>query len=219
MKIIPCIQYSPEWWEARRGIPTASNFHKLISLADHSLKVKGSTSYICDLIADTVSLNPNFFSENNRPVSPDVQRGKETEAEARKWFEMEVNEDVQQVGFITTDDGTFGCSPDGLVGGNAGLELKCPNPKTQVKYLLTPKFVPKEYVPQVHGSMLVTGCDRWWFCSYCPGFDPILILTQRDEYTLKLEAVLKQFLPLYREQLAKVQVQQLPPPRPSETEF
>ena len=77
---------------------------------------------------------------------------------------------VQECGFITltTSAGTLGYSPDGLVGDDGLIEIKCPRPKTHLKSLLTGE-VPSEYVYQVQTGLGVTG-RRWLdYISYSPG--------------------------------------------------
>ncbi len=116
-----------------------------------------------------------------------MEQGLILENEARPWFELEYEKKIRQVGFITTDDGRFGCSPDGLIEENGcgiadglindeqcGLEIKSPAAHTHVKYLVN-GVLPKEYAAQVFGSMFVTGFKHWIFVSYRRGF-PALVL-------------------------------------------
>jgi len=208
-------QASPDWWESRRGIPSASNFHRLISGAKaikdvppYSLKPTGSRSYMAELIGETSTLSPNYFTERDQIArSRDTERGRIVEPEAREWFAMHHGTAIHQVGWITNDDETLGCSPDGVIGGTTpqtmteGLELKCPKESTHAAYLFTPNEVPKDYLPQVHGALAVTGLNKWHFVSYCPGQDPIHVVVQRDWYTEKLEAVLQAFLVQYHAEL------------------
>jgi len=65
-----------------------------------------------------------------------MQDGIDMEPEARACYSFLAGGEVKQVGFCLSDDGRFGCSPDGLVGDDGGLELKCPLPKTHIKYLV-----------------------------------------------------------------------------------
>lgn len=194
MKIIECQQYSPEWWEARRGIPTASAFDRIITPGG-KLSAQAD-DYIAELIGDRVCLTPNFLTE--RPVSRAMANGTDCEPQARSWYELE-HAEVQQVGFVVTDDLRFGCSPDGLVGSDGLLELKCPTLKTQVKYLLAGPVLPPEYKPQVHGQLFVTG--RAWvdFVSYAPGLDKLLVRVFPDRYTTELKVALEVFYEKYRE--------------------
>ena len=84
-----------------------------------------------------------------------------------------------------------GCSPDGLVGEDGGIEGKCPNPATHPSYLELVDTPPSEYRWQVQGSMLVTGRPWWDFVSYHPDFPDELQLhvvrVKRDEEPRDLE--------------------------------
>lgn len=186
-------QYSPEWWETRRGVPTASSFDRI--LTGGGKPSAQQDDYVAELIGDIHTLLPNFFSE--RPAANRaMQHGTDTEPEARRWFEMESELEVRQVGFCLSDDGRFGCSPDGLVytGGEllAALELKCPQPKTQVRYVLDDEL-PNAYRPQVHGQLLVTGLPCVHFVSYCPGLPPLVKRIEPDDYTARLAEELERF--------------------------
>lgn len=208
------VQTTPEWWDARRAMPTASGFSNIISGAKahrgvqpYSLKPTGSQSYICELIAEAASLSPNYFSEKGIVRSPDIERGRTVEPEARSWLQMHLGVDtrIEQVGFITNDDQTMGCSPDGVVIENgkvvACVEIKAPRLDIQAKYLLTPNEIPKDYLPQVHGQMLVTETDRCHFLAYSPGLAPLYVLVERNFYTERLGEVVKEFIEKYHEQL------------------
>lgn len=200
MKIIECQQGSPEWFEARKGIPTASRFSKI--LTPKTLKLSASADdLICELIGERMSLIPPEGADAfmNRAM----RWGTECEAEARAWYAMEADMDVRQVGFVLTDDGRIGASPDGLVGDDGGLELKCPQASTQVAYLLAGEL-PAEYKAQVHGALIVTNRKWWDFLSYHPGLPPLLIRVFPDEYTVVLMEALDHFYARYQAALARV---------------
>lgn len=185
-----CEQYSDEWFALRRGVPTASAFEKIITPKTGKLAA-AHEGYICELIGDLGRLD----YPGERPATPAMRNGTLTEPEARRFYEMEQG-DVEQVGFCLTDDGRFACSPDGLVGDDGILELKCPEPKTHVGYLLANEL-PPEYVPQVHGQLIVTGRKWCDFLSYCPGFKPLMVRIEPNEFTDKLRAVLEEFWPKF----------------------
>jgi hypothetical protein len=199
VQVFECEQGSAEWWDLRAGVPTASEFSRILK----PKTCKPSTSqedYICDLIAQKLIGTPEPWVDSYQ--SPDMKRGTWTELEARRWFQLEKDMDVQQVGFCLTDDGKLGCSPDGLLE-DSGLELKAPAPKTQIRYLLD-STLPDDYRGQVHGSMIVTGRPSWWFMSYCPGLPPLLLHIVEDEYTALLRAELARFLEKYDKLLAQI---------------
>ncbi len=110
-----------------------------------------------------------------------LEQGMIIESEARPWYALEYDKKIKEVGFIATDDGRFGCSPDGLIlNDECGLEIKSPAAHTHVKYLVS-GVLPKEYATQVLGSMFVTGFKKWIFVSYRRGFPALVLEIQRDE--------------------------------------
>lgn len=116
---------------------------------------------------------------------------------------MQTGHDVELVGCVLSACGRFLCSPDGLIGDDGGLELKNPAPKTQVKYLVKNEL-PSKYKCQVHGSLIVTGRKWWSFLSYCPGFAPLLVRVEWDEFTDLLRAELEKFHERYRAVLDRI---------------
>ncbi len=207
-------QGSDTWFSLRRGIPTASEFSRIITPAKGQTGGPGSRSYIANLIGERLALHlpvgaPSYTSRA-------MDHGREFEAEARRLFSFETNLEIGNGGFCQTDDKRFGSSPDGLLGtiamaddpnrfGCAGaLELKCPQPETHAGYLLDGDILPQDYKYQVHGHLLVTGAPCCWFMSYCPGMRPLLLKIEPDETTEKLRAALEEFHGRLIEALAKV---------------
>lgn len=199
MKTIACDQYSPEWWTARRGIPTASEFGSILTAKTMKLAAASET-YICRLIGDTFDLG---YGQNESYCSPAMHKGLANEPESRRYYQMVASKDVQQVGFCLTDDDRFGCSPDGLVGDDGVLELKNPSAHTHVGWLLA-GGLPDEHRAQVHGELIVTG--RAWadFLSYAPGLPPLLVRVTPDKYTEALSAALETFWTRYQELLGRI---------------
>jgi hypothetical protein len=201
VRIVDCIQGGLEWAEARRGIATASCASRIITPSKGEFS-KQADDYACQLIAEQL-LPPHYWVDDDYS-SRDMQVGRNTEEEARDYFAMERGIDIEQLGFCTTDDGRFGCSPDGLVGEHEGLELKCPKMKTQVRYLID-DVLPIEYAPQVHWSMIVTQRPVWNFMSYAVGLPPLIIRVERNEYTVKVAEAMERFWNLLTEMRAKIQ--------------
>jgi len=179
-------QYSPEWWDMRRGVPTMSKCDKIITPKTAKLSAQ-SRQYMCGLIAEPIS------REDEQQFEPTdwMLRGIELEEEAAAWYEMQHNCDLPQVGFITNDDATLGCSPDRFTEEH-GLEIKCPKASTHVGYLIN-GTLPDFYKPQVHGSMFITGLP-WIFISYHPDFAPLVVSVKPDDYTEKVGKALTQFV-------------------------
>ena len=107
-----------------------------------------------------------------------MQRGNDLEPQARAMFELETGMVTTPIGFVTTDDGLIGCSPDAIVhddenGETALLEIKCPKPTTHIKYLLAGK-VPAEYLPQVRQQLLITEKPYAYFMSFHPDHESLI---------------------------------------------
>ena len=196
MKIWPDMQQrTEEWFLARAGRPTASQFSRLLTPTG-----KDSSQwddFALELIAQCI--RPDEIEwEGNRHTD----RGNELEPEARDLFAELMDLELREVGFVTRDDEVIGCSPDSLVylpnsrKPIAGLEIKCPLGKNHARYLVD-GVLPASYRPQVHGSMAVTGLDHWYFMSYCPGLAPFITRVDRDDYTAKLSDALDRFLIYY----------------------
>ena len=172
-----------EWWQAHVGTPSASNFGKILTPTG---KPSASAKDYMYQLAGEVLTGKKTETYHNAVM----QRGIEMEAEARTLYELMFDVEVQRVGLIYPDEQRkYCCSPDGLVviptGMNEsytdhGLEIKCPLIHTHVGYLLAGKL-PTIYIPQVQGSMLTTGLNRWDFMSYYPGLKPLIVNVKRDD--------------------------------------
>jgi hypothetical protein len=177
MRINNHTQGSDEWLQSRLGKPTASNFGKLITPTG-----KPSTSadgYINELIAQRITGElPEFYTNDA------MARGNELEPAAKALYEFTTGFDVVEVGLCLHDDLECGASPDGLIGDNAGLELKCPLPHTHVAYLRDGK-VPSKYIPQVQGCLWITEREWWDFMSYHPSMEDLIVRVYRDEEYIK----------------------------------
>ncbi len=209
------IQGSEAWQNLRVGKPTASRFSDIITAVKGDLS-KSCTGYMLELIGSCFCPEYAEFTGNKW-----TERGLELEPEALEAFTIHTGHKVEKVGFITRDDGIVGCSPDAMVVEDtryiAGIELKCPAPKTHIGYILE-GVLPNDYRQQVHGGMAVTGLSRWEFFSYFPGMKPFHVTVHRDDYTEKLSDSLDQFLIDYAAMRAavipKVQLPKPPPDSP-----
>jgi len=188
MKIIDCEQGSPEWHQARCGIPTASSFDKIVTSTGSLSKQR--EKYMYQLAGERVTGKPEETYKNGF-----MERGKEMEAEARAFYELTNGVKVNQVGFCLENG--YGASPDGLVGDDGVLEIKCPLLSTHVSYLLK-GTMPTEYFQQVQGQLLLTG--RKWvdFISYYASMKPMVIRIVPD---IKFQRILKVELEVFCGQL------------------
>lgn len=199
MKILDVKQGTGPWLAARAGVFTASEFDNLITPAWKMREGETPQTYILRKVAERCMGCPL-----GDPSAWVMEQGAILEAEAIPWFEFTHGQKVDRVGFVLGDDPRLGCSPDGLIGDDGGIEIKCPQPTAHLKYLLS-GVVPKDYLAQVHGGMYVTG-RRWWkFMSYSRQFPPLLVHVDRDEGIMaKMGAVMKEVLVDFDAKLARV---------------
>ncbi|BAQ84184.1 putative phage-type endonuclease (TIGR03033) [uncultured Mediterranean phage uvMED] len=174
MIISPHPQGTDEWLIERLGKPSASMFSKLITSTG-----KPSTSsdaYINQLIAER-------YTGQSTPVHVTewMVHGNDFEPIARANYEFITDEKVSEYGFIFDDSREFGCSPDGLVGKDGGLEIKCPAPTTQIAYFRNQEIGVKKYYAQIQGCMMVTNKKWWDFFSFHPNLPHVLVRVNRDE--------------------------------------
>ena len=170
MKIYNFEQRTDEWYAIRKGKMTASNAETIIANG------KGLETYIYNLMAEYYS-----SAEKENYINADMQRGIDLEPEARLEFEFYTDLDVQEVGFIEYND-FIGVSPDGLIGNDGLIEIKCPNDNIYFKLLLSNNIKP-EYIAQMQMQMYVTDRQYCYFVSYNPNFEKSLYIKKinRDE--------------------------------------
>ncbi|MEM9469976.1 MAG: lambda exonuclease family protein [Pseudomonadota bacterium] len=180
---------SPEWYMLRCGIPTSSEFGKIITPKTAQLS-KGADKYMNVLLAELAMREPI----DTVGSSYWIDRGNELEAAARCEYEFLTGNEVVHGGFITDDDGKYGTSPDGRILAKNGLvEFKCPAPQTHIEYALTGS-IEDDYRPQLQGQLLITGCDWVDIYSYHPQIKGVPVRVKRDEeYIAKLKNALENF--------------------------
>lgn len=138
-----------------------------------------------------------------------MKRGQELEPEARRRHEEEAGVIVQRAGFITTDDGRFGASADGLIGEDSGSEYKCLVSPEGLRDVLLNSDI-SEFIDQVQGCMWLTGRKTWHFGLYCPALAPVgsdftwREVARDESYIEALEADLVQFMAVVDDYQAKL---------------
>jgi hypothetical protein len=195
MKIHQCEQRSDDWYRLRMGIPTASQFHNIMTPTGAPTKGDRRDKYKFRLIAERLLRQ----SMDDRFENYWTRRGQALEEQARDAFvdQLDGCTGIETVGFITTDDGKIGASPDGFLQlkgkrSGEGLEIKCPSPWVQVEYLL--EGLENNYRPQVQGHMLVGGFKTMHLWCFHPAMPPVHVLTFRDaDYIHKLARALFDF--------------------------
>jgi hypothetical protein len=174
IEIIDVEQGTPEWFAARAGIPTGSEFSTVMAKGKDGGASLTRAKYLRQLAGEILTGEPAPEGYSNGFM----ERGKELEDDARALFSFMRDVDPVQVGFIK--NGRAGCSPDSLIGETSGLEIKVAIPAVQIERLQR-GTLPSEHVAQVQGCMWVCERPTWSFVSYCPKLPPLIISVERDE--------------------------------------
>lgn len=186
-------QGTDEWKRARLGMVTASR------IADVTARTKtgwgaGRANYMAELIAEILTGSPRDTFTNAA-----MQWGTETEPQARAAYSFMFDADVTEVGFVLHPTiGGSGASPDGLVGSDGLVEIKCPNTSTHLDTLLGAEIDGK-YIKQMQWQMACTGREWCDFVSFDPRLPERMQLhcrrVERDDETIRgLETAVLEFL-------------------------
>lgn len=180
MKVHDCIQGTTEWLALRAGIPTASNFDKIVT--PKGTASKQAEKYLFLLLAERLMGHP----VEERGYSHWMDRGSEEEVRAVSFYEFQRDIETVKVGFITNDAGTIGASPDRRVGERGLLEIKVPSESIHIGYLLESGSSYEEYRIQVQGQLWIAEADWCDVLSWHPELPPALVRIERDEGCIKL---------------------------------
>lgn len=187
----PCVQGSDAWLRLRMGKPTASEFDAIITAAKwEPTKSEARRRYMMRLLAELILDQPLAGA-----TTPAMIHGTDSEDKARKAYEFERKADVELCGFCTDDEQTIGASPDGFVGEEGSVELKCPmSAEIHCGYLVDPETLKKEYFLQTQGQLFVTGRKWTDLVSYFRGMPMVCERVKPvEEFQAKLGAALKLF--------------------------
>lgn len=184
-------QREQEWYNLRLGIPTASNFHKLITPA--TLKPSAQrTKYRNQLLCEWITGVPmdDFTSKS-------MEAGIENEDRARNAYETLVDVETKAPGFFTTYDGMAGASPDALIDPDTDVEIKCRELHTQIGWALMRDEADErlEHRIQCQGRLMIE--EREW--SHLWNYNDRLVIPvlkfPRDEKVIgAIDAALRQFI-------------------------
>lgn len=170
-------QRSEEWYALRRGKVTASRIADVVATIKSGGYGASRATYMAQLIAERLT-----GETQDSYVSAAMQNGIDTEPEARAAYEFRTDAEVAEAGFVDHPSIPMsGASPDGYVGDDGLVEIKCPNTATHIDTLLTGK-VPAKYIDQMQWQMACAGrawCD---FVSYDPRMpEPMRLWIKRVE--------------------------------------
>ncbi len=192
-------QGSAEWLALRAGIPTASQFHRVITpkKAERSGQFD---DFVNDLVAERFMGRPLATAD-----MPWMREGSEREPESAAYYSFVRGVELETVGLITTDDGKIGASPDRVVTGTRGLlELKNPKAHTHIGYLLG-AGPDESYRVQLQGQLFVCECEWVDIMSYYPGMPEAVVRVARDEeFIKKLSALLYEAVEQVEARMAKL---------------
>lgn len=179
MKIYDVQQGSQAWLDLHTGIVTASRFGRLVTAKKKQISTQVK-SVARDLAAEWMVGN-----SLDTAMTQMMQRGLKLEKQAAAWYAFDKGVEVQTVGFVTLDDGSAGCSPDGLIGDDGGLEIKCPAPDTHVEHLTDKESMVDKYRAQCQGGMWICQRTYWDLVSWHPTIPPVIVRIERDEEYIK----------------------------------
>lgn len=203
MKTVDCIQGSDAWLAARLGSLGASCLHEIVALTKSGFSASRANRMATMVVERLTGSSQDAYQ------TPAMLYGTETEPEARAAYAFLQNVDVAQVGLVRHPSiDRSHASPDGLVGNNGLLEIKCPQPAAHLALLLG-KPIPDKYIVQMLWQMTCCGRDWCDFASYCPAFPHDMRLfvhrVGRDaERIAELESAVRVFLGEIDETVAKL---------------
>jgi len=186
-------QLSQEWFEARLGKVTASRVSDVLATR------KGQESTVRAKYKLQLATERLTNKKTDTYMNQAMQDGIEREPMAREIYEKLKDVTVEEVGFVQHPAiERAGASPDGLVGDDGIIEIKCPIETTHTTNLLERKL-PSKYKPQVQFQLSATGRKWCDFISYNPNFEPRLQLMvvrveRDDEYIEMLKFEILKFL-------------------------
>ena len=186
-------QGSPEWFAARLGKVTASRVGDVVAKTKTGWGASRK-NYMAELVAERLT---GVAAESHTNAA--MKWGTETEPQARAAYEFFRDAEVAPVGFVEHPRIQMsGASPDGLIGNDGLVEIKCPNTATHIDTLLGQEIDAK-YHAQMQWQMACTG--RAW-CDWI-SFDPrmpedLRLFVKRvprdDKRIIKLEDAVTEFL-------------------------
>lgn len=193
VQVFDCQQGTPEWFEARRGLPTASEFSSVLAKGEGKTRMAYMRKLASEII--TGEIGESF-------TTAAMERGKVMEAEARDLYAFIHDAPLTQVGFLR--NGQKGASPDSLSGDVGGVEIKTQRGDLLIETLLRDGFLP-EHKAQCQGFLWVA--EREWvdLVVYWPKMPMFVKRTYRDENYIKaLSVAVDVFNSELRDLVAKV---------------
>lgn len=204
-------QGTPEWFAERLGKVTASRVSDVLAKIKTG-EAAARSNYRAELVAQRLT---GYMEEGFTNAA--MQHGNEYEKFARAQYEIKKDVMVDEIGFVSHPVIEWaGASPDGLIGDDGLIEIKCPNTATHIDYMLAGK-APSKYIPQMVWQLACTG--RKW-CDFV-SFDPrmpeemqlfIVRFDRNDEQIAETEAEVRKFLTEVESTISKLRAIVRPEP-------
>ena len=176
--VYDCEQGTSEWFAARLGIPTASEFATVLAKGRGGGESVTRRKYLLTLAAQRLTGEVVQTWAGNEHT----ERGHAMEDDARRLYAFQNDADPQLVGFMRR--GEAGASPDSLVGDNGLIEIKSKLPHLHLDVIERDRL-PPEHVAQVQGQLWISGRDWCDFVSYWPKLPIFIKRVERDEKYIK----------------------------------
>ncbi len=186
------------WLKLKLGVISGSCASQLVAKKGSETRL----TYLCDLVSQVCT---GVIEEMN---FKQMEWGKQHEGAARSTYEFVTDKVISQVPFVFKDENhREGCSPDGLIDGERGLEIKCPwDSANYIKFFVAEKIKP-EWDWQNQFNLRVLGADEWDFVQYDPRMkkNPIKIVTIKKDS--EKQVILNDAVPAFIEDMDKMLAQ------------
>lgn len=185
-------QGSGDWLQARVGCATASRFRDVQAKLKSGQPAAARRAYMIRLIAERLTGQPvQTF------VTAAMQWGTDNEPAARIEYAWQRELIVSEIGFVRHPSLLAGASPDGLVGDDGLIEIKCPSTETHLETRLD--GMPADHRAQIQGQLWITGRQWCDFVSYDPRLPEryrlyVERIPRDDAYIRQLDADVREFL-------------------------
>ncbi|WP_019221237.1 lambda exonuclease family protein [Bartonella senegalensis] len=186
--MVDCIQGTEQWYQARKGVITASLFEMVMAQKKQGQKTSKYHAVMRKLAGERIT---GKIVEEATTLS--MRRGTELEPSARQLYATLTQSKPQSVGFVLADDRMKGFSPDAFIGTKGLLEIKTKKPEILIPHYTQKKF-PAEHKAQCQGALWIA--QREWIdlMLYWPDMPPLIKRAYRDEaYIRKLESEINRF--------------------------
>lgn len=192
--LIHCEQGTPEWFQLRAGVITASKFADAVTKLKNGNQSQASKDYAYKVAVEII------YGETTEDTYQtfEMRRGTELEPMARMVYERTTGNLAEESGIVLTEDRRFGYSTDGFVDDDGLVEIKCPNSARKIVEIWESGDL-SEYMHQMQGGLWITGrkwCDFVMYAPQLASVDKQLFvkrIERDDDFIEQMEIELMQF--------------------------